>query len=463
VQPEAFWRDGIRALTGQPDDAAWTLVVDDVTRPAFMQAPLESPEVLTRDFKPRAMMPDELDLLPTANDHDIKISRMAHSIPEDWIYTLISLQTMSGYYGKGNYGIARMSSRSSSRPLVTLLSSNRWGQHFIRDVHLLLHERPQLLAGPWGYQDNGIVLIWLSHWNRRSSLSLKELDPFFIEIARAVRLREKAGNINAWLAITETDRLNATEAKGNLGDPWIPIKHEDSSALAVPRAGLTPSLLRDLLFMDGYDGAAMQRPIALDQGKTCYFHVSVLVSYVDNGKRKTGGIKSVSLPIPSKAFRSFFQRDTEFDRLAKLSKLLLNDSNKLQNQVLLPALYNFFEGGPDRPKDEARKQDKAERKRQIKTWVNIWIKQFSEAWHREYFNYLWRALDETDDEVVRRNWVQALKKQAEHVLERAIASAPGHSGRRLRSITRAESMFRGAFYNQFSDLLKEQQDVHTPS
>jgi CRISPR system Cascade subunit CasA len=46
LQSEAFWRDGIRALTGQPDDAAWTLIVDDVTRPAFMQAPLESTAAL---------------------------------------------------------------------------------------------------------------------------------------------------------------------------------------------------------------------------------------------------------------------------------------------------------------------------------------------------------------------------------------------------------------------------------
>lgn len=79
VQPEAFWRDGIRTLTGQPDDAAWTLVVDDVTRPAFMQAPLENPIALKQAFKRQIMIPDELDLLPTAKNHDIKLSRMADS------------------------------------------------------------------------------------------------------------------------------------------------------------------------------------------------------------------------------------------------------------------------------------------------------------------------------------------------------------------------------------------------
>lgn len=40
VQPEEYWRSGLRGLAGEAGDDAWTLVVADVSRPAFMQPPL---------------------------------------------------------------------------------------------------------------------------------------------------------------------------------------------------------------------------------------------------------------------------------------------------------------------------------------------------------------------------------------------------------------------------------------
>ena len=44
-QTASFWREGIRRLTradGGNDDIAWTLVVADPTRPAFMQPPCKT-------------------------------------------------------------------------------------------------------------------------------------------------------------------------------------------------------------------------------------------------------------------------------------------------------------------------------------------------------------------------------------------------------------------------------------
>ena len=40
IQDEEYWRQGMRSLAGEAGDDAWTLVVDDLTRPAFMQPPL---------------------------------------------------------------------------------------------------------------------------------------------------------------------------------------------------------------------------------------------------------------------------------------------------------------------------------------------------------------------------------------------------------------------------------------
>lgn len=40
VQSEEFWRQGMRDLTQGIGDDAWSLIVNDFTRPAFMQPPI---------------------------------------------------------------------------------------------------------------------------------------------------------------------------------------------------------------------------------------------------------------------------------------------------------------------------------------------------------------------------------------------------------------------------------------
>ena len=40
VQTEGYWLEGLRKLASSAGDDAWTLVVDDLSRPAFMQLPL---------------------------------------------------------------------------------------------------------------------------------------------------------------------------------------------------------------------------------------------------------------------------------------------------------------------------------------------------------------------------------------------------------------------------------------
>lgn len=117
MQSEEFWREGLRQLAGRNDDCAWILVVDDVMQPAFMQAPLANQADWKR-FSPKANTPDELDVLQTAKNHDLKSQRAYAADLEAWVYALISLQTMSGYMGRGNYGIARMNSGTGSRVCV---------------------------------------------------------------------------------------------------------------------------------------------------------------------------------------------------------------------------------------------------------------------------------------------------------------------------------------------------------
>jgi len=156
TQVAGFWREGIRALTeaeGCADDGAWTLVVEDWSRPAFMQSP--APDA--RAYSPKALTPDVLDLLPTAKNHDLKSSRLAAFEPEDWVFALISLQTMSGVFGSGNYGVASMNGGYGSRAVAGLTTALGPGGRFLEDVRRLLPHHGQLLGGPGAIARAGLI------------------------------------------------------------------------------------------------------------------------------------------------------------------------------------------------------------------------------------------------------------------------------------------------------------------
>ena len=107
-EDEAAWADLIRGLTPEfPDDEPWQLVVDDITKPAFMQPPTSSPD-LEKDYKGVVSTPDELDMLVTSKNHDLKAAAATHASADDWIFALVDLQTMEGFGGAGNYGVSRM-------------------------------------------------------------------------------------------------------------------------------------------------------------------------------------------------------------------------------------------------------------------------------------------------------------------------------------------------------------------
>ena len=115
-QDAATWRRYLLDLS-QGSEEAWCLVVEDLAKPAFMQPPVpESKLVKWKDFA----SPDQLDLLVTAKNFDIKQERVSRPELDHWIYPLINLQTHEGFGGKGNYGIARMNSGLGSRPRVTM-------------------------------------------------------------------------------------------------------------------------------------------------------------------------------------------------------------------------------------------------------------------------------------------------------------------------------------------------------
>ena len=126
------WREALLALTpDDPDGAAWCLV-SPPDRPAFLQAPVVGGSIA--EWKSRSFAADEIDMLVTSKNHDVKGSRARRSQPEDWLFALLSLQTQEGILGAGNYGISRMNRGYASRPGVGVAAVGLHGARWERDI-----------------------------------------------------------------------------------------------------------------------------------------------------------------------------------------------------------------------------------------------------------------------------------------------------------------------------------------
>lgn len=449
IQDEEYWRQGMRSLAGEAGDDAWTLVVDDLTRPAFMQPPL--PVGDHGKLKRVAETADALDLLPTAKNHDLKQTRAIHSAPDEWVYALVSLQTMSGYFGRGNPGIARMNSGFGNRPIVELVRSHDPGCRWRDAVIRLLEHRRSVLAGSHGYDPEGLVLVWLDPWDGKTSLPLTRLDPFHIEICRRVRLRGQGGGLWAEAVPSESNRIAAKELKGIVGDAWLPVdlggrQAAGEKALTIPPQGLTPEILRRLVFADGIQLTPLQRPQSEWSGPM-WLTVSVLV----RGQGTTDGFHAQEVRIPPPARARLFGPPARREPFAQLARTALEYAGILENRVLKPAVFTFMEGAP-----ASIQFDRAS----AKAWWQRFSGRFTALWSEAYFPWLWSVPDPFEEEPVLKAWAGQLCDHALTVLGEASTVLPQRAGRPYRTRVQAERTFWAGLYREFP-LLKEEKHERT--
>ena len=445
VRNERYWLDGLRMLAGDAGDDAWALVVADLSSPAFMQPPL--PKLDQGKLKPLATTPDALDLLPTSKNHDLKQSRAAQAEMDEWIYSLVSLQTTSGYFGRGNPGIARMNSGFGNRSIVELVHSLRIGQRWRDAVIRLLDHRRQVVAGPWNYNAEGLVLLWTLEWDGKHSLSLAGLDPNHIEIARRVRLRHVVGSFEALAVPSGNARINAKALNGMVGDAWLPIdlgqekkggKSPEAKALTVSPNGLTADILRRLLFTDRLELSDLQKPIAGRNGPA-WLSVSVLV----RGQGTTDGYHERWIEIPEAQKPRLFGAQIPNDLLPDLAKNMIAAAGQMQNRVLKPAIFHLLEGAPEKINFD---RDSAQ------AWWEKFAEGYTLRWSNGYFPFLWQSPETFNVDDRLDEWRLLLKSHAQAVLREAFDTLPRHVGRRWRIRCEAERVFHGSLFNQFPHL-----------
>lgn len=424
------WREAILLLT-RGSIEPWFLVVEDLSVPAFLQPPV--PEAAIEVLKNASLSPDELDVLVTAKNHDQKRRRIRAPSPEHWVFMLVSLQTTQGFSGKSQYGIARMNGGFSNRPGIGVAPDAGWSRRFVRDVKLLTELRGDLVRR-FEYRDSdGASLLWIEPWDGASFLSPIECDPFFIEICRRVRLIRVRGSITARSVGSERARIEARQLKGNLGDPWMPIRRQDSAALTAPN--LSYKLLQEVLFGNAYQPSAASAVRAEDGS------VPTLVARVlARGQGGTEGLHERIIPFPPKARRLFATPDGR-NRLGLTAQRWVEIVATVRGKVLRPALIVLLQGGPDTPNYQDKRCDA------LSGSLDRGVDEI-------FFEALFDSIDREPAEA-ERDWTARVIELGRQIFREAAGSLPLPSIHRYRAISRAERFFEGASRKQFPDLFRE--------
>ena len=400
-------------------------MADDLTGPAFLQPPIGNGTLDRYAIVGRT--PDEIDVLVTAKGHDIKAARVAAPEPRHWLFALVTLQTLQGYSGRGNFGIARMNGGFASRPLVMLTPSRDLPARFRQGVRTALAARQTALDTDGGYyRDDGLALLWLETWDTEAGLSLKNLDPLFVEICRRMRLMLDAqGHITAWGRPTEAARVAMPkEAKGNLGDAWTPIGTKENAALTVGSFGFDYRLVQRLLNRQEFSRPAAMNMDDMDPDSDVWLHAAVLV----RGQGKTEGLHERWLLLPREV-QNFMRDPTRAERMAKLSGGMIVHADGAKRALRL-GLLKYLQGGGEKVNFEDDRP---------RAWLDALEQRIDEM----FFYHLFMRVRHDGDDETETAWRTALAATTRGLFAEATSQLSPPECRRERAFAVAAIIFEG--------------------
>ncbi|HEB97327.1 MAG TPA: type I-E CRISPR-associated protein Cse1/CasA [Sedimenticola thiotaurini] len=458
VQSEDYWREGLRRLAGEAGDDAWTLVVEDLSKPAFMQPPCEGTK-----FSMSSISPDAFDTTEVSKNHDLKMARGMQPECDLWAYALVSSNATAGYSigGSGRFYFATIKAKKNRvgrvyvRPTVT----GSIGQQWQFDITCLLHYRPKVLNSEYGYSKDGVVLTWASKPHHGQQLQLNELDPFFIEITRQYRLFSTDQSIEGRSAPSVKPFIYSPKAlSGNVGDPYAPVDANDSSVISVSNRGWSAERLRSIVFKESINTPLL--PIAESLAKE---GLLLRCSSVARSAKGTEGYQSRELLIPKPVMALFRRSKTDVDPIADMSKAAIAEVAGKMERVLATALLAYlhvsdaFRDQKTKRLDWTDKEWRAKANKKHGAWLNRNagpMTSFGQLWAEAYFPWLWQSIEGgelTSEEDRRRaleNWARYLRDEALRILERSLDELPVHTGRQWLARTEAVRVFKQMFYSK---------------
>ena len=440
------WHRIIRSLTKEewPDDEPWQLVVNDITKQAFMQPPVRSQE-REQDYKNMVTTPDELDMLVTSKNHDLKAEVAEQAGVDDWTFALITLQTMEGFGGAGNYGVSRMNGGLGNRPAFTLAPFRQSpGAHVRRDIIALLEYRQELLENYPQYQsDGGETLLWTLPWDGTPPEVLipNRLDPLYIEVCRRVRLRTNSdGSLHGVRASSKAARVEGKALKGRTGDPWTPtnIKRE-GLPLTLGPGGFNYKRITEYLISADWERPILLRPTQSEQNSS--EPMQLVARAMVRGQGKTEGYHERIMPIGHKGPKSktaMLRRNSNAaDDLGRIADERIKYVGKVQ-RILSHAIQAFLaRGDADKATPEQRNLARG------------WLKRLDEIVDARFFEDLQDELEaeESERQNIRSQWLLNRKDgvidHARALLDDAADSLPCPTIHRYKARTNAEGLFEG--------------------
>ena len=429
------WRSLLRATTPEfADDQPWHLIVDDPDQPAFLQC--RTPNGLS-DYRGLKASPDDLDILVTSKNHDVKQTIAMEAGPEDWLFALIDLQTMGGFLGAGNYQIARMNGGYSSRPCLGLAPAyGGLGAHLCCDIRRMLSGRDALLESNPDYfrRDPGVALVWLEPWDGTDSLYLRDLDPYFIEICRRVRLKTSEGGIAARTASSRCARIYGKTAGGDVGDFWTPVRATDGKALSLSSAGFRYDRLAELVL----DEKAYRRPTAMQVTSEKGARWRLVARGVAAGQGKTEGYhERTDIAFTTATVRAL-SRTNERDTIARIASAQIEEVQEVM-KALRFGIAVAAGGGRD-----ANELTKSHR-----SHAGPYARRLDAEADASFFPALEERYAASNGEesaaeaTCRGTFARTLIRAAERLLDKAIETVPCPAIHRPRARARATSAFWG--------------------
>lgn len=450
-EDEEAWASALRGLTLDfKEDEPWHLVVDDWTKPAFLQPPVPEGTKLGNAV-PSA---DALDLLITSRNHDLKQAIARNAQPEDWVFALVSLQTGEGYGGAGNHGVARMNGGSSSRPMLTLAPlppqtmnamTPRPGAWFRRDVAMLLENRQSELERHehLGYRETGgLGLTWVAPWPEGEQLQLESLDIWFIEICRRIRLQGSSDSLSGRKGTSKASRINAKHLKGALGDPFAPIHKTENKSFTLAGRDFDYRTLTELVLSGDWTTPLLARPASFEQESET---LALVAQALARGNSKTEGFKSRILPIGGKISRALGSKREDLHALAQAQMAAIDAIGKAIGHALATAAAG---GARDKIKKDHYVYGREARSHFARAADNLF---FPHLWDR--FNARQRGETALKAEEVR--FARALFNEAKPLFEAALPAIPCARIFRPRAEARARRDFIGMVRHRFPEIFEK--------
>ena len=430
------WAALIRGLTPDfPEDEPWQLVVEDITKSAFMQPPAKSADKL-EEYKSAVQTPDELDMLVTSKNHDVKSTVASSAQVDDLILALISLQTSEGFSGAGNYGISRMNGGLGSRPAFSITTSTRPGKHVRRDIRVLFEKRDDLLRN-CPMRDGGSALLWTIPWDggKAESLLVNTLDPLNVEVCRRIRLRVgRDGGLHAIRATSKAARIEAKALNGVTGDPWTPVDRGGGKSLTLAAGGFTYK--RTVDYLTKWDQPVLCQPT--DAEARSPDTMRLIARGMVRGQGKTEGYYERTIPIRTKMRSAMLRQGSETDALGRIANDRIAEVGKVQ-RILSHSIQVFLARGEG---DKVTPERRNLARPSLNRLDEIVDAQFFDDLQTEF-----EADDRDGRQRIRNNWLMngedGVVDRARQIRDDAMDSLPCPEIERYKARVAAEGLFEG--------------------